>query len=60
VTIDIINYSKGETNFVYVAKLDEELGEGNQRISEKLVFPLKNYIQKKFTLSLNVLLLLFS
>jgi hypothetical protein len=33
VVIEVVNFAKGETNFVYAAKLNEQLQEGNQRIS---------------------------
>ena len=57
VSIEVVNYTKGDTNFIYAIKLNED--EGSQNISEKVVFPLTRYIKKKFTLSLNVLLLFF-
>ena len=59
VSIEVVNYTKGDTNFIYAVKLNENGGEGSQNISEKVVFPLTRYIEKKFTLSLNVLLLFF-
>ena len=57
VSIEVVNYTKGDTNFIYAIKLNED--EGSQNISEKVVFPLTKYIEKKFTLSLNALLLFF-
>lgn len=59
VSIEVVNYTKGDTNFIYAVRLNENGGEGSQNISEKVVFPLTRYIEKKFTLSLNVLLLFF-
>lgn len=44
---------------MYAGRWNEEVEGGGPKISYKLRFPLLKYMPKKFTLSLNILLLFF-